>query len=296
MSGARIGFIGLGIMGSRMAAKLADAGFELTVWNRTTSVARQWAAEHRAAVAATPAQVAAASDVVITIVVNGEQVEQLLLGPDGAAQGASEGLLCIDMSTIAPATTRRIGEQLGQRGIDFIDAPVTGSSPGAESGTLTIMAGGSAEQIARAQPIFDVLGAKTVHCGPLGDGQSAKLLSNAISATNAAVLAQVLVIAERAGLNLDALLAVIDSGSAGSTISKLKGEVMLTRDYQPLFRLDHMLKDVNLALDLAAEADTPFDYAQQTRALLEQASAAGFGDQDFAAVIEALQLRAPDQD
>ncbi len=296
MSGARIGFIGLGIMGSRMAAKLADAGFELTVWNRTTSVARQWAAEHRAAVAATPAQVAAASDVVITIVVNGEQVEQLLLGPDGAAQGASEGLLCIDMSTIAPATTRRIGEQLGQRGIDFIDAPVTGSSPGAESGTLTIMAGGSAEQIARAQPIFDVLGAKTVHCGPLGDGQSAKVLSNAISATNAAVLAQVLVIAQRAGLNLDALLAVVESGSAGSTISKLKGELMLTRDYQPLFRLDHMLKDVNLALDLAAEADTPFDYAQQTRALLEQASAAGFGDQDFAAVIEALQLRAPDQD
>ncbi len=291
MSGARIGFIGLGIMGSRMAANLATAGFELTVWNRTTSVARQWAAEHRATVAATPAQVAAASDVVITIVVNGEQVEQLLLGPDGAAQGASKGLLCIDMSTIAPATTRRIGEQLGQRGIDFIDAPVTGSSPGAESGTLTIMAGGSAEQIARAQPIFDVLGAKTVHCGPLGDGQSAKVLSNAISATNAAVLAQVFVIAERAGLNLDALLAVIDSGSAGSTISKLKGEVMLTRDYQPLFRLDHMLKDVNLALDLAAETDTPFDYAQQTRILLEQASAAGFGDQDFAAVIEALQPR-----
>ena len=140
----RVGFIGLGIMGSRMAANLCRAGHELTVWNRTATTAQAWAEQHRATVAADPAAVAAASDVLITMVVDGAQVEEVLLGPGGAVHGARAGMLCIDMSTIAPDATRRIGAALADHGIGFVDAPVTGSSPKAEDGTLTIMAGGRA--------------------------------------------------------------------------------------------------------------------------------------------------------
>jgi len=292
MERERIGFIGFGIMGSRMAANLAAADYELTVWNRTAAKAEAFAAEHGARAAATPAELAAASDVVIKIVVNGEQVEQLLVGEDGVIAGAREGMLCIDMSTISPATARSLGERLGQHGIAFIDAPVTGSSPGAEAGTLTIMAGGSKADVERAAPIFEVLGAKTVHCGALGQGQTIKLITNAIAASNAAVLAQALILARGAGVDLGALSEVIDGGAADSRIAQLKLQPMIERRYDTLFRLDHMIKDVDLALDLAAEEAVPFDYAAQTRELMAEASAEGFGEVDFAALYEALQGRA----
>src|SRR5918998_3275703 len=139
----RVGFVGLGIMGSRMAANLARAGYDLTVFNRTRSTAETWASEHGGTVAATPAEVGAAADLVISMVVDGEQVRSVLLGDDGVAQGAGAGTLCVDMSTIAPAQTRAIGTELAERGLALLDAPVTGSSPKAEDGTLTIMAGGS---------------------------------------------------------------------------------------------------------------------------------------------------------
>lgn len=292
MARERVGFIGLGIMGSRMAANLAAAGYELTVWNRTTATAEAFAAEHGASVAATPAELAAASDVVIKIVVNGEQVEQILVGEDGVIAGAREGMLCIDMSTISPQMAQSLGERLGAHGIAFIDAPVTGSSPGAEAGTLTIMAGGSEADLQRAAPIFDVLGAKTVHCGALGQGQMIKVITNAIAASNAAVLAQALIVARGAGVDLAALTEVIDGGAADSRMAQLKAQPMIERKYDTLFRLDHMIKDVDLALELAAEAGTPFDYAAQTRELMAEASAEGFGEVDFAALYEALQARA----
>jgi len=288
----RIGFIGLGIMGSRMAANLAAAGYEMTVWNRTAATAEAFAAEHGVNVAATPAELAAASDVVIKIVVNGEQVEEILVGEQGVIAGARAGMLCIDMSTISPQIAQSLGERLGEHGIAFIDAPVTGSSPGAEAGTLTIMAGGSEADLQRAAPIFDVLGAKTVHCGPLGQGQTIKVITNAIAASNAAVLAQALIVARGAGVDLAALSDVIDGGAADSRMAQLKAQPMIERQYDTLFRLDHMIKDVDLALELAAEEGTPFDYAAHTRELMAEASAEGFGEVDFASLYEALQARA----
>ena len=287
----RIGFIGLGIMGSRMAANLAAAGYELTVWNRTAATAEAFAAEHGVNVAATPAELAAASDVVIKIVVNGEQVEEILVGEQGVIAGAREGMLCIDMSTISPQMAQSLGERLGTHGIAFIDAPVTGSSPGAEAGTLTIMAGGSEADLQRAAPIFDVLGAKTVHCGAVGQGQMIKVITNAIAASNAAVLAQALIVARGAGVDLAALTEVIDGGAADSRMAQLKAQPMIERQYDTLFRLDHMIKDVDLALELAAAEKIPFDYAAQTRELMAEASAEGFGEVDFAALYEALQAR-----
>src|SRR3954469_18703396 len=161
----RVGFIGLGIMGSRMAANLRRAGCELTVHNRTRERAEAFAREHGATVATTPAEAAAASDVVITMVVDGAQVEEVLLGEDGVARRATRGTLCVDMSTIAPAQTRRIGAALVERGIGFVDAPVTGSSPKAQDGTLTIMAGGAEADFERALPLFEVMGELIVHVG-----------------------------------------------------------------------------------------------------------------------------------
>src|SRR6185295_4779318 len=145
-----VGFIGLGIMGSRQAANLARAGYELTVYNRTRERAEKWASEHGGHVADSPREVGERSDIVITMVVDGAQVEELLLGEDGAAAGAKPGTLFIDMSTIGPAHARAVADALGEQGHHFVDAPVTGSSPKAEDGTLTIMAGGGDEDMARA--------------------------------------------------------------------------------------------------------------------------------------------------
>ena len=292
MARERVGFIGLGIMGSRMAANLAAAGYELTVWNRTAATAEAFGAEHGVSVAATPAELAAASDVVIKIVVDGEQVEEILFGEQGIVAGARAGTLCIDMSTISPEMTRSLGERLSEHEIAFVDAPVTGSSPGAQAGTLTIMAGGSEADLQRADPIFDVLGAKTVHCGALGQGQTIKVITNAIAASNAAVLAQALIVARGAGVDLAALTEVIDGGAADSRIAQLKLQPMIERQYDTLFRLDHMIKDVDFALKLAEAEGTPFDYAAQTRELMAEASSEGFGEVDFASLYEALQARA----
>ena len=187
-----VGFIGLGIMGSRMAANLRRAGHDLVVFNRTRATADAWAKEHGATVAATPAEVAKEADVVITMVVDGPQVEAVLLGEEGVVHGAREGLLCVDMSTISPTHTRRIGAALAERGIHFMDAPVTGSSPKAEDGTLTIMAGGEAEDFERARPLFDAMGALIVHAGRLGDGEMVKLINNAVAAVNAATVGEAL--------------------------------------------------------------------------------------------------------
>src|SRR5215218_11337389 len=150
-----VGFVGLGIMGSRMAACLARAGHEVAVHNRTAAKAEAWVAEHGGRVAATPAEAADGATAVITMVVDGAQVEEVLLGRDGAVRGAAAGTLFVDCSTIAPADVRRIGAVLSERGMGFVDAPVSGSSPKAETGTLTIMAGGSGDDFAAAAPYFD---------------------------------------------------------------------------------------------------------------------------------------------
>src|SRR5262245_43718698 len=204
----RVAFLGLGIMGSRMAANLARAGHELAVWNRTTATARAWAGAHVGRVAASPADAARGADVAITMVVDGPQVEAVLLGDDGVVHGASPGLLCVDMSTIGPAWATRLAARLAAAGLRFVDAPVTGSSPKAEDGTLTIMAGGDAADVARARPLFEAMGETIVHVGPLGHGQAAKLVNNAVAATNALVVAEALVAAQALGVDLDALLAV----------------------------------------------------------------------------------------
>jgi 3-hydroxyisobutyrate dehydrogenase len=284
-----VGFIGLGIMGSRQAASLRRAGFELTVFNRTRERADAWAAEHGGHVAGSPREVAERSDVVVTMVVDGEQVEALLLGDDGAVAGARPGTLFVDMSTIGPADARRIAAAVQEAGHAFVDAPVTGSAPKAEDGTLTIMAGGSDEDMARAMPLLEAMGETIVHVGGVGTGQQVKVLSNAVSAANCATLAQALVVGRKAGVDLDALLAVMAGGSANSTMLQLKGRPMLAHDFSPLFKLEHMLKDVRLCLEEAREAGAAFPAAALAGELYAAGAGRGLGEQDFAAVLEVVE-------
>jgi 3-hydroxyisobutyrate dehydrogenase-like beta-hydroxyacid dehydrogenase len=285
----RVAFLGLGIMGSRMAANLGAAGFELAVWNRTAATAEQFAETHGAHLASTPAEAAARSDIVITMVVDGPQVEELLLGEDGAAAGAAAGVLCVDCSTIGRMATLDIAERLAEHEISMVDAPVTGSSPKAQDGTLTIVAGGSEEDFARARPLLDAMGELIVHCGPLGHGQAVKLINNAVAAANATVLGQALIVGAKAGLDLDALVQVMGAGSGASTMLTLKAGPMREHDYTTLFKLDHMLKDVRLCLEEGQAAGAPFPFAAVTREILSAAAGMGYGEDDFAALIEVLE-------
>jgi 3-hydroxyisobutyrate dehydrogenase-like beta-hydroxyacid dehydrogenase len=285
----RVGFVGLGIMGSRQAANLARAGHELTVYNRTRATAEAWVAEHGGTVADTPAAVGAASDVVISMVVDGDQVREVLLGEEGVAAGAAPGTLCVDMTTIAPGQTRAIGAELAERGLRMLDAPVTGSSPKAQDGTLTIMAGGEATDFARAEPLLRIMGALVLHVGELGQGEMVKLINNSVAAANAVTVGEALLVGERTGVDLDALVQVMGAGSGGSAMLALKSGPMREHDYATLFKLEHMLKDVRLCLDEGQAAAVPFAAAARAREVLVAAMARGHGDDDFAALIEALE-------
>jgi 3-hydroxyisobutyrate dehydrogenase len=287
----RIGFLGLGIMGSRMAARVAQAGFPLTVWTHTPGKAAAWAAAHESVVTVdTPAEVALASEIVVSMVVDGAQVASVLLGKDGAIEGAHGDLLCVDMSTIAPLDSRRIAAALAERGVRMIDAPVTGSSPRAQAGTLTIMAGGAAKDFARAQPLLQSMGEVIVHVGELvGQGEMLKLINNALGAANAAALAEALVLARATGVDLDAFVQVTSAGSGASAQLTLKSMPMREHDYTTLFKTEHMLKDVRLCLEEAQAAGIPFPSAAHARDLLTATLGRGHGEDDYAAIIEAAE-------
>jgi 3-hydroxyisobutyrate dehydrogenase len=276
-------------MGSRMAANLAREGFELTVWNRTRSTAEQFAAEHRSTVADSPAAAAADCELVFTMVVDGPQVREVILGQDGAAQGAPQGAVFVDCSTIGPAATLEIGQELDERGFSLVDAPVTGSSPKAQDGTLTFMVGASDEEFARIKPALEAMGELIVHCGPRGQGQMVKLINNAVAACNAAVLGQALIVGSRANVDLDALVEVMGSGAGGSTMLDLKAGPMRNHDYTTLFKLEHMLKDVRLCLEEGQRLGVPFPTAAFTRELLSAGMGMGHANDDFAALIEPLE-------
>lgn len=302
-----VAFLGLGIMGSRMAANLQSKGFSVRAWTRTPGKAERWVAEHEGAIAAaTPREAAEGADIVITMVVDGEQVDAILLDAEhGAVNGARRAdadgasasdaptgaapALFIDMSTIAPADARRIGAALRERGHGFLDAPVTGSSPRAEDGTLTIMAGGEAGDFAVAKPVFEAMGTTILHVGELGHGQTIKLINNAVAAANAATLAQALVMGAGTGVDLEALTQVLSAGSGNSTMVGLKAEPMRQHDYATLFKTEHMLKDVRLCIEEAQRAGVPFPAANSARDALTAAVGRGFADQDFASLLEAFE-------
>jgi 3-hydroxyisobutyrate dehydrogenase-like beta-hydroxyacid dehydrogenase len=281
-----VGFLGLGIMGSRMAANLARAGHSVSAWTRTDGKAKAWATEHGGAAAGTPREAAAGADVVISMVVDGEQV--LALARE-VAQDPGDGRLFVDMSTIGPQAARDAAGLLAEAGWAFMDAPVTGSSPKAQDGTLTIMTGGSTADHERALPLFEAMGSLVVHAGGVGQAQMVKLINNATAAANTLAVAQALVTGRATGVDLDALVQVMSAGSGASAMLDLKARPMREHDYSTLFKLEHMLKDVRLCLGESAAAGVDFGAADAARAALEEADARGHGEDDFVALLDSVE-------
>src|SRR4051795_9121994 len=284
-----VAFLGLGIMGEPMAANLVKAGFEVIVWNRTETKARDFAGTYGAHPEPTPAAAAELAGVTITMVPDGAQVEDVMFGEHGAAEGMRRGALAIDMSTIAPSSSTSIGERLAAEGIGFLDAPVTGSRPKAEDGTLTIMAGGSEADFERGRPVLEAMGKLVVHVGPQGHGSVVKLLNNTTAAVNALAVAETLVAAQKAGVDTAKLREVMAAGSGGSAMLDLKAGPLLEHDFEPLFKLAHMLKDVRHCLAEAERLGARMRLGELAEADYSRADRKGLGEQDFAAVVEVVE-------
>lgn len=252
-NGIKVGFVGLGLMGKGMARNVAKAGFSLTVTNRTRAKADALAAEVGCAVADTPRAVAEASDIVLTMVSDVPDVEQVYLGGDGIAEAARASLICADMGTVGADCARRVAAELEARGAGFVDAPVSGGSWGAEQGTLSIMAGGTDAAFAACRPVFEAMGKKIVHCGPVGMGQTTKLVNQIVVALNLEAVCEGLIFAQKSGANVEAVLEAVGAGAAGSWAWTNLGPRIAGGDFAPGFKIDHQIKDLRLALE-AAEA------------------------------------------
>src|SRR5437867_2787833 len=215
MSKPRVGFIGLGIMGRPMAGHILEAGYPLTVHNRSRAKAEELASRG-AGVAGSPAEVAATSEVVITMVSDSSDVEEVVAGPRGVLEGVRPGSIVVDMSTISPAVERRLEEKLRARGCALIDAPVSGGDVGAREATLAIMAGGEREAFERVRPVLKTMGSSITHCGPGGSGQVAKLCNQILVAVTLLGVSEALVFARKNGLDPDIMIRAVEKGAAGS--------------------------------------------------------------------------------
>lgn len=284
----RVGFIGLGIMGRPMAKNLLKAGFEVTAYNRSAGP-REEMAEAGAAIVSSPREAAAGRDAVVTIVTDSADVEQVILGPDGAIEGAAPGTLVIDMSTISPEVTRRIGARLAERGVKMLDAPVSGGDQGAIAGTLSIMAGGEAEDVERARPLFEAMGQRIVHCGPLGAGQTVKLC-NQVAITGALLgVCEALLFAQKSGVDPARMLEAVSAGAAGSWQMTNLGPKMLKRDFAPGFKVGLMRKDLRLAVESAGQQMIALPGLALVSQLFAAVDAAGLGDEGTQALVKALE-------
>ena len=216
----------------------------------------------------------------------------MLLGADGAASGAGAGTRFVDCSTIGPAESHTIDAALGEHGFALIDAPVTGGKAGAQDGTLTFMVGASAEELSAITPALEAMGKLVVHCGDHGQGQLVKVISNTVGAANTVIAGQALLVAQRAGADLDALVQAMDNGTGASRSLQINGPQMREHDYAPRFKLAHMLKDVSLCLAESERLGVPFPSGAFTQQMLVAGVGRGLGDEDTSAVIEALQALA----
>jgi len=247
-----VGLIGLGLMGRPIAGNLLKKGFSLTVWNRTASQA-QVLASQGARVASSPREAAAASDVLIMIVSDPPAVEQVLWGENGVLEGLRHGSVLVDCSTVSPALARRSAAACSERGVEYLDAPVTGGTWGAEKGELVMMVGGAADTLKRVEPVFGAIAKRWFHLGPNGAGQSVKLAMNLLLALEVDALAEALALTRAAGVPSERVIEVMQSSMGRSPVLDVKAPMLLEHNYPPSFPLRLMHKDLVLALGLAKE-------------------------------------------
>jgi 3-hydroxyisobutyrate dehydrogenase len=284
----RITFLGLGIMGAAMARRLRDHGYELTVWNRNARRADGLVAAG-AKLAATPADAARGADAVIAMLADDDASRAVWLGESGALAAMERGTLAIDSSTLTVEWMRELGAQAAARGVGFIDAPVTGSKPQAEQGALNFLVGGDAATVARAAPLFAVMGRGHVHLGSTGSGALLKLINNFMCGVQLASLGEAIAMAQRSGLDVRRVADVLAAGSPGSPIVKMVVERMVSRDYTPNFLVPLMIKDLTYAMQTFASEGIELADAHAARERFIAAAAAGYEGKDIASVVEPLR-------
>ncbi len=284
----RVGFIGLGKMGRPMAENLLKASHTLTVHNRSRGVVRELVGLG-ANEAWSPREVALASEFVFTCLPTPPVVEEVLLGKDGAIEGAKAGDTFMDMSTTDPATHKRIAAETERRGVAYLDAPVSGGPAGAQGATLSIMVGGTKEAFAKCLPLFQVLGKNIYHVGPVGSGSVVKLVNNLILAINRSAIFEGLVLGTKAGVDPRTLLEIIGASTAASRTMEGAGPKILAGDFEPGFTVDFILKDVGLALDMGEDIGVRLLAGSQAFQIFQEARDMGLGARDFSAGIVPLE-------
>lgn len=278
-----VGLIGLGLMGRPMAANLLKKGFSLTVWNRTASHAHDLAAQG-ARVAATPADAASACDVLIMIVSDPPAVEQVLWGENGAFNGLRRGSVLVDSSTVSPELARRTAAACAERGIEYLDAPVTGGTWGAEKGELVMMVGGAAETLKRVEPVFGAIAKRWFHLGPAGSGQTVKLAMNLLLALEVEALAEAMALTQAGGVAGERLVEVMQSSMGRAPVLDVKAPLLLEHKYPPSFPLRLMHKDLALALDLAKQLGVSLPAGSAAREIYAKILKSSREDVDYAAI------------
>lgn len=287
----RIGFAGLGLMGSRMARQFLDKGFPLAVWNRTAEKAKPLQ-ERGAKVASTPRELAEMSDVVISCVADPSAVGRLVFPDDGIRPAARPGFYYVETSTISPGLMKRVAEMLEGKGAKVLEAPVTGSKTGADKGTLLLMCGGKKEVFDEVMPVLMVMGAKAILCGPIGHGSVVKLVGNTLISYMLEGLCEGLVVAKKAGVDPDKLLEVVMASGFSSPYFPFKATAIAKRDFEQHFSVDLLVKDQTLMLEEAASLKVPMPGLAALREVFQAARAQGWGQEDIAAVYKVIEKNA----
>ncbi|MGE0883445.1 MAG: NAD(P)-dependent oxidoreductase [Blastocatellales bacterium] len=278
----QIGFIGLGIMGAPQARNLLRAGFELTVATRTPGKAEKFAEENsslgKVRAVNTPAEVAAASEIIITMVTDSPDVVAVARGDQGIFATAKPNSIIIDMSTISPQVTRELAEEAKSKGLFWLDAPVSGGEKGAIEGTLTIMLGGDQSALERARPVLEAMGKRITHLGPAGNGQATKLCNQIMVAGNLLAVCETLTFAKKAGLDLNTVHQALTGGAANSWALEILGKKMIDRDFKPAFMVKLQQKDLRLVMEAAEEILTPLPTTALAHQMFAAVEAEGRGD------------------
>lgn len=288
---AKIGFIGLGIMGKPMAKNLIKAGHDLVVHSRSAGPVDELVAEG-AQRADSPSQLASMVDIVITMLPNSPDVEKVVSGPDGLLAGAREGLIIVDMSSIAPGVAQKLAKEAAEKHVILLDAPVSGGEPKAIDGSLAIMVGGPEESFEQVKSILLNMGASAVHVGDVGAGNITKLANQVIVGVNIAAMSEALTLAAKAGADPAKVVSAISGGLAGSTVLNMKAPMVLAGNYKPGFRIELHIKDLNNALDTGKQVGSPLPLSEQVIGMMKELAEAGHQSDDHGGLIQHYEQEA----
>ncbi len=279
----------MGRMGYPMARNLLRAGHEVALWSHTAEKAVRLAGEENGIFRQTPREVAADAECVFVCVGNTEMSRQVILGEEGLIEGATQGCVVADASTIGPSASRKIGEALAARGVDFLDTPCTGSVGGAEGGTLMFMIGGQGEVFQRVKPFYEAMGTRFYHCGGPGMGLQAKLSQNLIQANLLIAFNECMVLAAKGGIEPELMLEILDNSAAKSGLVSFKAPYVLRRDFSTKFSNKLMHKDLALSLESGFELGVPLTLTGLTHQIFQTAISSGLGDEDMCSTIKVLE-------